>query len=257
MIANTYGIPVHIANPEEIGSSAGSKDGMSFGMGQLALDLQQKTTRTHPAWQEAIPFPSRDHMDMVHGHGTIALDFERALAALAQGAPARPYGRKSVPDFVICDMDSGITLSGICMALAGTGIRVLGAAPVSGFWEHVARQHVPDMSPGEYDEHRYWEGTDVPMTAIPWATFRTPGNLSGVMEADNEQMYAASLAAREHCGIHLDPDEVVPLAVALYNRDLQRLVRQLWDEGDHEPTIGVILRSRRGEHLVPVAMEAC
>ena len=45
--------------------------------------------------------------------------------------------------------------------------------------------------------------------------------------------------------------------MALYNPDLQRLVAQLWDEGDHEPTVGVMLRSRRVERLVPVAMEAC
>jgi hypothetical protein len=112
------------------------------------------------------------------------------------------------------------------------------------------------MSPEEQHEHKYWDGVDVPMAAIPWDTFRAPGSLSGVLEADDEQMYAACIAAREHCGLHLEPDEVVPLAVALYNPDLQRLVAQLWEEGDHEPTVGVMLRSRRGRGLDPVAMEA-
>jgi hypothetical protein len=66
------------------------------------------------------------------------------------------------------------------------------------------------------------------MAAIPWDTFRAPGNLSGVFEVDNEKMYAASIAARENYDLCLDPDEVVPLAVALYNEDFRRLVAQAW-----------------------------
>lgn len=256
MVADTYGIPVHVATPEENGSNYGSNHEMAIGMDQLALDVRQKATYTQPAWQDAIRFPSRVHMDIIHGHGTIALDFERAMSSSAQDPPAPPYSRKSFPDFVICDMHSGIALSGTCMAFVGTGVRVLGAAPVSGFWEHAAKRHLSGMSPEEQHEHKYWDGVDVPMAAIPWDTFRAPGSLSGVLEADDEQMYAACIAAREHCGLHLEPDEVVPLAVALYNPDLQRLVAQLWEEGDHEPTVGVMLRSRRGRGLDPVAMEA-
>jgi hypothetical protein len=253
VVAKTFGIPVHVATPEENGSNACSNHKMSLGMGQLALNPQ---LNAHPAWQDAIRFPTRDHMDIIHGHGTLALEFERSLATPAQDSSGRPYALKSFPDFVICDMDSGINLSGICMAFAGTGVRVMGAAPISGFWEHVARRHLANMPPEELQEHKYWEGIDVPMAAIPWDTFRGPGHLSGVLEVDNEQMYVACIVARENFGLHLDPDEVVPLAVALYNQDLQRLVSQLWDEGDHEPTVGVMLRSRRGEHLVTVAKNA-
>lgn len=256
MVANTYGIPLHIAEPLEKGSNSGSNHEMALGMGQLTLDLQLKGIPTHSAHHEAIRFPSRDHLDMVHGHGAIGLDFVRELATSAQGSAARPHNPESFPDFVICDMDSGINLSGICMAFAGTGVRVLAAAPVSGFWEHVARRQFSGIPPEEIVAHKYWDGISVPMANIPWDTFRAPGNLSGVLEADNEQMYAACIAARERCGLDLQPDEVVPLAVALYNPDLQRLVAQLWDEGDHEPTVGVMLRSRRVDDLIPVAMKA-
>lgn len=103
----------------------------------------------------------------------------------------------------------------------------------------------------EYREHKYWGGIDVPTTAIPSATFRAPGRLSGSMEADNEQMYAACIAAREHCGLQLEPDEVVPLAVALYNQDLQRLVAR------KRPRVGIMLRSRRVERIVRALTKAC
>jgi threonine dehydratase len=232
--------------------------GMSLGMDQLALDVQQKATPTDPAWYTAIRFPPCDHMDVIHGHGTIALDFERELATLTQGSPTRPVGVESFPDFVIGDMDNGVTLSGICMAFAGTRTQVLGAAPVSGFWEHASKWYSSDIPPEENYEHKYWEGIDVPMADIPWATFRAPGNLSGVFEVDNNHMYAASIAAREHYGLFLEPEEVVPLAVALYNEEFRRLVAQASQAcGEDEPTIGIILRSRRAKRLVPVAPKNC
>ena len=133
MVANTYGIPVHVAEPLENGSNSGSNHEMALGMGQLTLDLQLKGIPTHSAHHKAIRFPSRDHLDMVHGHGAIGLDFVRELATSAQDPSARLHDPESFPDFVICDMDSGINLSGICMAFAGTRTRVLGAAPASGF----------------------------------------------------------------------------------------------------------------------------
>jgi threonine dehydratase len=268
VIANAYSIPIHVVTSKGSDSNGGSEaclHGMSLGMDQLALDLQQEARSSHTEWQKAIPFPKRDDMDVIHGYGTIALDFERKLATPAQGSPTRPCGLKSTPDFIIGDMDNGITLSGICMAFAGTRTRVLGAAPMSGFWECALKQYSSDIPlEGNY-EYKYWEGIDVPMAAIPWATFRAPGNLSGVFEVDNEQMYSASIAAREHYNLYLDPDEVVPLAVALYNEDFRRLVAQAWRQEENEdaggkedgPTVGIILRSRRADRLVPFAINTC
>jgi hypothetical protein len=205
VIANAYSIPVHVVTSR--GSSSNGEPeaclhGMSLGMDQLALDLQQEAGYIHTEWQTAIPFPKYDDMDVIHGYGTIVLDIERKFATSAQGSPTRPYGLESTPDFIIGDVDNGITLGGICMAFAGTRTRVLGAAPLSGFWECASKQYSSDIPPEGNYEYKYWEGIDVPMAAIPWATFKAPGNLSGVFEVDNEQMYAASIAAREHYDLH-------------------------------------------------------
>jgi len=251
-IANAHGIPVHVAAPEGNDRNAESKaclPGTSLGMDQLVLDLQQNATHTREAWHTAIRFPKRDHMDAIHGYGTVALDFERELAMMAQ------HDLGSRPKFIISDMDNGITLSGICMAFAGTGTRVLGAAPVSGFWEHASKYYSSAIPPEENYEHKYWEALDVPMATIPWETFRSPGYLSGVFEVDNEQMYAASIAAREHYGLVLEPEEVVPLAVAMYNEEFRRIVAQSSQAlGEEELTVGIILRSRKAERHVAVAL---
>lgn len=244
MIANSYGIPVHVATPEGSDMNAGANRETSLAMDQLAL---HKATHTNPAWHNAIRFPSRDQLDIIHGRGTVALDFERELAMLAQNSSTWPCGLKSSADFVIGDMDNGTTLSGICMAFAGTRTQVLGAAPTSGFWEHAAKRHLSESSPEGNHEHEYWEGIELPMATIPWATFREPGNLLSVLEVNDEQMYAASIVAREKYAIYLGPDEVVPLAAALFNEDFRRHAAQAWDGGDEGPTVGVILRSRRGQ----------
>lgn len=251
-IANAYGIPVHVAMPWGDDWDPGKESGTSSGMNKPAPDSYK-----HPAvpvWHNAIRFPSRDQMDIIHGRGTVALELERDLAMLAQNPSTRSCGFRSSLDFVIADMDNGITLSGICMAFAGTRTQVFGAAPMSGFWEYAAKPHLP---PGETQGHEYWEGVDVPMAAIPWATFRDPGHLAGVLEVDNEQIYAAMLAAREAYGLQLDSDEVVPLAVALCHEEFGRLVARAWDGGDEGPTVGIILRSRRGQRMVSVATEGC
>jgi threonine dehydratase len=180
----------------------------------LVLDAKQSTAGTHNVADEAVPFPPYDHLDVIHGHGTIALEFEQEFTNTVQGSAGLPCGRDSTLDFVVCDFDDGIILSGICMAFAGTRTQVVGAAPMTGFWEHAARQRSADIPMRESYEHTYWEGVKFPMASIPWATFTARGHLSSVLEVDDEQMHAASVVAREHYGVHLEPDNAVPLAVA-------------------------------------------
>lgn len=248
MVARTYAIPVDVGMPGGHGSAADSEaclQGTSLGMDRLALELQRNATYTHPSCHNAIRFPRHDHVDIIHGHGTVALELEHELAMLARSPSARPCGLKSSPDFVISDMDNGITLSGVCMAFEGTKTQVLGASPGSGFWEYVSGRYSSNIPREQNYEYKFWEGIEVPMAAIPWATFSTTDNMLGVLEVNSEKMHAASIVAREQYGFDLRPHEVVPLAVALYSEDFQRLVAQVRDEEGEGPTVGVILRSRR------------
>ena len=85
------------------------------------------------------------------------------------------------------------------------------------------------------------------MSGIPWSTFTAPGQLSGIFEASDEQIHAASAVAREHYKFPLEFDEAVPLAVALYNEDLRWLVDKDARENrrGRKVVIGIILRSRK------------
>lgn len=188
-VAKLYGIPVYV--PTSGGCGPNDDPGVhlreiSFDFDRLAVSgRQQDKTDTRMAWHEAVPFPQRDHMNAIHGRGTIALGYQNMLATPAEGSSVRPSFLESTPDYIITDMDDGLSLSGVCMALAGTGSRVIAAAPTTGFWEHAAKQHTAEESQNQSSEHKYWEGNVTPMAAIPWATFTAPGNLHGVAEVDD------------------------------------------------------------------------
>ncbi|GAB1729802.1 hypothetical protein NU195Hw_Modified_184t1 [Hortaea werneckii] len=246
-VAKIYGITVYAATPDAggLGESSGAKlHESSFGFNRLTLDLQQNAMAKHDAWKQAVPFPPRDHLDAIHGNGTIALGFQHELVNPTQDTSAQQSGNRPTPDFVIADMDDGLSLSGICMALAGTDAKVIGAAPSTGFWEKAARHHTTEQTQEQSYTHRYWEGYKAPLADIPWEVFTGPRNLHGVLEVDDDQMYAASVAAQNQYSLQLDPIEAVPLAAALYNQDLRRHVLKAGG-GTTSLTIGIVLKSRR------------
>lgn len=200
---------------------------------------------------QAIPFPPYDDLDIVHGQGTVALEFERETSTGIQMASSHRLGDKSRPDIIIGDFDGGVMLSGICMAFVGTGTRVFGAAPTSGFWDHVWKSNTTPISAVDDTSsyldaqgNRYWADIKHPISETLWSTFTAPGHLSGVFEVNNEQVQAASILARDNYQLQLEPDEAVPLAVALYNEDFQRFIIKE-SRKRRKLVVGIVLRSRK------------
>ena len=214
---------------------------------RLEIDSQRSAARGSSDVTRPIPFPSNEDIDSVHGQGTVALELERELTT-RNSISTHQQANKSRPDIVVSDLDSGITLSGICMAFANTGTPVFGAAPSEGFWDHAWSSRTPGAVPTQQDKgYRYWAGTKHPMSPIPWSTFTAPGYLSGIFEVNNEQVHAASIMARDHYHLQVHPDEAVPLAVALYNEEFQEFASRGASRG-RKRIVGVILRSRKDDH---------
>lgn len=93
------------------------------------------------------------------------------------------------------------------------------------------------------------------MAAIPWEVFTGPRNLHGVLEVDDDQMYAASVAAQNQYSLQLEPVEAVPLVAALYNQDFRRHVLEAGG-GTASLTVGIILKSRKGDRLDKTTINA-
>lgn len=249
--AKVHSIPVYSQPSErnESNSDPTLSEPFPLDIGRLEIDSELNIIPNAMEGSEAITFPPYDDEDVVHGQGTLAFELEREMSARDSGAGARRTGHKGRPDIVVGDIDSGISLSGICKAFAGTGTRVFGAAPITGFWDHAWKHHPLGIAASAQENHgsRYWVDTKHPMSAIVWQTFTAPGLLAGVFEVNQEQVYAASILARDHYRLHLQPDEAVPLAVALYNADFSKLVAKDAKRGSKQ-VVGIILRSRKIRH---------
>jgi hypothetical protein len=247
LAAGVYDIPVYSEDSVPNGSNdvVEAEPTSPLDIARLEIDnaVPESPTVTRP-----IPFPSNEDIASVHGQGTVAFQLERELASRDHSTSAHQRTNKSRPDIVISDLDSGITLSGICMAFAGTGTHVFGAAPEFGFWDHAWNLH-PAGAPMTQEDHgrRYWAGTKHPMSAIPWSTFTAPGYLSGIFEVNYEQVQAATHMAQDHYQLELQLDEAVPLAVALYNEEFQNFASK-GAKRDRKRVVGVILRSRKDYH---------
>ena len=254
LAAGVYNIPVcpEKSTPGALDTSVGAESMSPLDLCRLEIDSQRndasespKTTRR----SQPILFPSVEDVDSVHGQGTVAFELEREFATRNSTlSPQQARKSRVRPDIVISDFDSGIALSGICMAFASTGTYVFGAAPSEGFWDHAWSTHTPGAVPTHQDKgYRYWAGTKHPMSAIPWRTFTAPGYLSGIFEVNSEQIHAASIMARDHYKLQLHPDEAVPLAVALYNEEFQTFASKGVKRG-HKRVVDVILRSQKEHH---------
>jgi len=249
LAAGVYSIPVYSEDSTHstLDSVMGVEPTSPVDLRRLEIDSQRSAARGSSDVTRPIPFPSNEDIDSVHGQGTVALELERELTT-RNSISTHQQANKSRPDIVVSDLDSGITLSGICMAFANTGTPVFGAAPSEGFWDHAWSSRTPGAVPTQQDKgYRYWAGTKHPMSPIPWSTFTAPGYLSGIFEVNNEQVHAASIMARDHYHLQVHPDEAVPLAVALYNEEFQEFASRGASRG-RKRIVGVILRSRKDDH---------
>lgn len=242
--AGVYDIPVHSEN-----TSTGSLDDLDptspLDLRRLEINAQLDSVHEDPLQDKPIPFPSNEEINAVHGQGTVAFELEAELKTRDS-----QHMNKSRPDIIVSDLDGGIALSGICMAVAGTGTHVFGAAPQAGFWEHAWKSHTPGATPTPTEDdqaYRYWVDHTYPMSTIPWSTFTTPGHLSGIFEVNHEQVNAARILARDNYHLQLQSDEAVPLAVALYNEEFQTFASKGSKKG-RKRVVGIILRSRKEYH---------
>ena len=140
LAAGVYNIPVYPENstPRALDNTVGAEPVSPLDLRGLEIDSQRYVAPGSPnvtRRSQPIPFPSIEDIESVHGQGTVALEMEREFAN-RDSTSSHQQARKSRPDIVISDLDSGISLSGICMAFASTGTHVFGAAPSEGFWDH-------------------------------------------------------------------------------------------------------------------------
>jgi threonine dehydratase len=256
--ASAYGIPTYVGDLRDAETGAGTTRRVSkvvLSVEQLHIDGQMSPVMTREA---PVPFPLHHHAEVVHGNGTIGLQLEQEMALAASQGPDLLGGNAPQFDAIIADIGNGCTLSGVCMAFLGKSTQVFGAAPSSGFWEHAASLRQTETPIPQQSKSEYWKDLEIPIGDVPWSVFTSSGGLSGVFDVNDEAMAAASLKVFERSGLHLHPDEVVPLAVALYNQEFRQIIARKLRHG-RGLTIGVVLQPRKSTltgHVSQLGAEA-
>lgn len=256
--ASAYGIPTYIGDlstAETIASPGRRVSKVVLAVEEMHIDGKRgpAVTREGP-----VAFPLHHHAEVVHGNGTIGLQLEQEMTSAASLGPDFLGGNAPRFDAVLADIGNGCTLSGVCMAFLGKSTQVFGAAPSSGFWEHAASLRHTETSMPQQSKSEYWKDLEIPIGDVPWSVFTSSGGLAGVFDVNNEAMAAASFKVFERSGLQLHPDEVVPLAVALYNQDFRQIIARKLKHG-RGLTIGVVLQPRKSTltgHVSQLGAEA-
>lgn len=256
--ASAYGIPTYVGDlrDAETGTSTSRRvSKVVLAVEEMHINGQMSPVMTREA---PVPFPLHHHAEVVHGNGTIALQLEQEMISAASQGPDLLGATVPQFDAIIADIGNGCTLSGVCLAMLGKSTQVFGAAPSSGFWEHAASLRQTETPMPQQSKSEYWKDLEIPIGDVPWSVFTSSGGLAGVFDVNDDAMAAASLKVFERTGLHLHPDEVVPLAVALYNQDFRQIIVRRLRHG-RGLTIGVVLQPRKSTltgHVSQLSAEA-
>ncbi|KAK8133451.1 serine racemase [Apiospora sp. TS-2023a] len=205
---------------------------------------------------------SSDDLNVLAGHGTIALEFadqirDEELSEMGQRVDPRPLDHHRL-DYLLVPCGGGGLLAGCLVALRGTGARVLACEPVEGggsqLGESLRRgERVPRdarVGPSSADGLRGEIGD------ASWAVIRASGlTADDVLQVSEGEVNDAVRMARD--GLFdlkgsVEPSSAVPLAALLFSERFHgRLSRE--GEGSRELNVGVIItggniRARR-EHM--------
>ncbi|GAB7358796.1 hypothetical protein MBLNU230_g4021t1 [Neophaeotheca triangularis] len=242
LAAKTHNVPAHIVMP---GISTPSKIAGTKSHGANVI-FSGSTSKEREAVVERVVaetgatlVPPYDHPDIVLGQGTLGLELQEQVLEVLEREPGLGLkGRKGL-DAVIAPIGGGGMLSGVCVAMAGTGIKVFGAEPQF----EGANDAEIGLKQGKRIEAvstlTIADGLRTPVGQIPWDIVSDKSMLEGVYSVTEEQIKAALRLAMERAKLFIEPSAAVPLAVILYNEDFRKEIeRQAGKDGWN---VGVVL----------------
>nr|POF01171.1 putative serine racemase [Quercus suber] len=242
LAAKSHAIPAHIVMPTISTPSkiAGTQShGANVIFSGSTSDEREAVVADVIKQTGATLVPPYDHPDIMLGQGTLALEMEQQVKELIASSPYLGRSGSDGLDAVIAPIGGGGMLSGVCIALHGTGIRVFGAEP--------SFQGANDAEMGLKQGKRVEkvksltiaDGVRTPVGHIPWTVVSDRSRLAGVFSVTEEQITAAMRLLMERAKLFIEPTAAVPLAVVLYNEEFRRMVQR--ESGEQGWNVGVVL----------------
>ncbi|KAL8800399.1 MAG: hypothetical protein Q9182_005201 [Xanthomendoza sp. 2 TL-2023] len=271
LAASTHGVKAYIVMPT---ISTPSKIAATKGYGAEVIFSGSTSQERETVVEDVIKrtnatlIPPYDHVDIILGQGTMALELEEQVQELVQrdrsltvhGDDCEKENSHSTKngssrhgddlvqtrnrqaghlDAVIAPLGGGGMLSGIATALCGTGTKVFGAEP--------SFEGADDGRRGLEAKERITsvktltiaDGLRTPVGKINWTIISDKSKVKGVYAVTEEQILSAMRLVAERMKVFVEPSAVVGLAVCLYNEQFRKLVEE--EEQGRGMDIGIIL----------------
>ncbi|KAF2091585.1 tryptophan synthase beta subunit-like PLP-dependent enzyme [Saccharata proteae CBS 121410] len=243
LAARTRGVKAHIVMPT---ISTPSKIAATKGYGAEVIFSGSTSQEREAVVEEvikktgAVLVPPYDHPDIMLGQGTLALEFEQQAHDMMDAKPELSVeDGKTTLDAVIAPCGGGGMLSGVAIALAGTGIRVFGAEPSFQGADDARRGLAEGKRITTVKSLTIADGVRTPVGEFPWAVISDKGMVSGIYSVTEDQIKAAMRLLLERMKVFVEPTAALGLAVCLYNEEFRRLVEQ--EGGEKGWNVGVVL----------------
>ena len=208
----------------------------------------------------AILVPPYDHPDIILGQGTMALELEEQFRDMANrdaklsihtdkhingisnghtNGRSHNHPKPGKLDAVIAPCGGGGMLSGIAIALRGTGTYVFGAEPSFEGADDARRGLASNNRITSVKTLTIADGLRTPVGEIPWTIISDKSKVRGVYAVTEEQILKSMRLVMERMKVVVEPSAVVGLAVCLFDEEFRRLVES--EAGSEGWDVGVVL----------------
>lgn len=246
LAAKTFEIPAHIVMPTISTPSkiAGTKSyGANVIFSGSTSDEREAVVKQVIEKTGAVLVPPYDHPDIMLGQGTLALELEKqAEDLLATCEEEKTNGETRIRqalDAVIAPCGGGGMLSGVAIALYGTGIKVFGCEPSFEGADDARRGLSQASRITKVKTLTIADGLRTPVGEIPWTVISDKEKVRGMFAVTEDQIKKAMRLLLERAKIFIEPSSAVPLAVVLFNEEFRKMVEK--EAGEDGWDLGIVL----------------
>ncbi|KAG9190918.1 threonine dehydratase [Alternaria panax] len=234
LAAKTFSIPAHIvmpsiSTPSKIaGTRAQNAEILFSGSTSTEREAVVADVITHTG---AALVPPYDHPHIILGQGTMALEIQDQVHKL--------LGSGEKLDAVIAPCGGGGMLSGIAVALHGTGVRVFGAEPSFQGSDDARRGVEAGQRVTSVKTLTIADGLRTPLGHHTWNIISNKDYVQALYAVTEQNIKDAMKLVLERMKCFVEPSAVVGLATILYNEDFRNMVQR--EAGHKTWNIAVVL----------------
>ncbi|CAI9636598.1 hypothetical protein GT037_003770 [Alternaria burnsii] len=233
LAAKTFSIPAHIvmpsiSTPSKIAGTRAQNANIHFS-GSTSTEREAVVADVIKDTGATL-IPPYDHPHIILGQGTMALEIQDQVDKLLAS------GEKL--DAVIAPCGGGGMLSGIAVALHGTGVRVFGAEPSFQGGDDARRGVEAGERVTSVKTLTIADGLRTPLGHHTWNIISNKDYVQALYAVTEQNIKDAMKLVLERMKCFVEPSAVVGLATILYNEDFRNMVQR--EAADKTWNIGVV-----------------